>query len=185
MQPLGQEMNTVSHFLGILHIAATVLMVAALAGCDTDRVRSSRESSRVAASRPFKVTGDLAFANVHGRRLAVLTVINESDKVLWIPRSDGDAYGCEAVSFNVGGQPSTHYDYARCSFPTDYSRLPPKASHRYVHRIPDEAKGLVEMSIWAPWRAENGERVDDATKRAAIETNAILVEEVFGAAVIQ
>ena len=120
--------------------------------------------------------GTLTFEQRNGQAHGVLAVKNDSDKTLWIPRSP------EAINFSVdGGLPSLHVDFSLCAFPTDYVRLKPTETHRYVQRLPEDAKGQVEMEVWAPWRASDGQSLVDAQMvKAALRANEVLVEKIVG-----
>lgn len=128
-----------------------------------------------------QLTGTTSFKTEKGMRLIVLTVTNSTDKAMWIPSSNGERYGCEAVNFMVGGAPGTHYDYGLCKFPNQYIKLKPKETHVYVHQLPKDAKGEIAMSIWAPWRTEDGKLIDDKTKGKTLKADEVLIEEVVGA----
>ena len=132
----------------------------------------------------LKLTGSLEFKTDTGKQLVILTVTNSTDNVMWIPSSHGESFGCEAVNFKIGGLPGTHYDYGRCVFPDQYTKLKPKESHQYVHQLPKDAKGKIEMSIWAPWRTGDGKRIDEMTKGKALKSDEVLFEEVVGSATV-
>lgn len=128
----------------------------------------------------LKLTGSLAFKTEKGKQLVVLTVTNNTDNIMWIPSSHGKCLGCEAVNFKIGGLPGTHYDYGLCVFPDQYTKLKPKESHQYVHQLPKDAKGKIEMSIWAPWRTGDGKLIDEKAKGKALKADEVLIEEVVG-----
>jgi hypothetical protein len=162
-------------------------------GPDSARITSPTTSStapgkttQAANESVAKLLGSLSFRTENGRRLAVLTATNNTDKVMWVPRSDGECYGCEAVNFRIQGLASTHYDcthydYGLCSFPDHYEKLNPNDRHHYVHPLPEDAKGQIKMSVWAPWRTADGKMIDAETKKAALKADEVLIEEVLGA----
>jgi len=122
-----------------------------------------------------RIEGSLTFERKDAEVQAILSVKNDCDTAIWVPRSP------EAITFTVGGQPSTHIDFAACAFPDDYVLLKPQEMHRYVQRLPKGAKGQIEMQVWAPWRTPDGKSLVNAqTLKGALKANEVLVEKVVG-----
>ena len=126
-------------------------------------------------SEVSRIEGSLTFERKEAEVQAILSVKNDCETAIWVPRSP------EAITFTVGGQPSTHVDFASCVFPEDYVLLKPQDIHRYVQRLPKDAKGRIEMQVWAPWRTPDGKSLVSAQAlKAALKANEALVEEVVG-----
>ena len=122
-----------------------------------------------------RIEGSLTFERKDAEVQAILSVKNDCDTAIWVPRSP------EAITFTVGGQPSTHIDFAACAFPDDYVLLKPQEMHRYVQHLPKGAKGQIEMQVWAPWRTPDGKSLVNAqTLKGALKANEVLVEKVVG-----
>jgi hypothetical protein len=122
-----------------------------------------------------RIEGSLTFERKDAEAQAILSVKNDCDTAIWVPRSP------EAITFTVGGQPSAHSDFAACAFPDDYVLLKPHEMHRYVQRLPKGAKGQIEMQVWAPWRTPDGKSLVNAqTLKGALKANEVLVEKVVG-----
>jgi hypothetical protein len=122
-----------------------------------------------------RMEGSLTFEQNDAEVKAILSVINDCEKAIWVPRSP------EAITISVGGEPSTHVDFASCAFPEDYVLLKPQEIYRYVQRLPKGAKGHIEMQVWAPWRTPDGKSLVSAQAlKAALKADESLVENVVG-----
>lgn len=125
-----------------------------------------------------------------GRKKLVITVTNNTDKILWVPKfsSTENVMACESVNwFDTTGNQKTllvHSDYGLCSYPLSYDKLLPRKSAKYItgYSILDKYNVNIEnlmVQIWAPWRSPDGEFVDKNLKLKSLKDE-ILIENIYG-----
>ena len=141
----------------------------------------------------LKLTGAVSFRNAtDGVKEIVLNVTNNTKNGLWVPGSDGDRgqIDCESVNLSEIDQEdflhkSFHSDHGMCQFPGHYIRLKSGQSSTYVYKIPNNFSGNIEISVWAPWRTEDGKRIDMETKKSALKDGDLLIERVEGVGLLK
>ena len=134
-----------------------------------------------------QLTGAVSFRTApDGVREIVLHAKNNTTNNLWVPRSSygmRGMSGAEAVNLREMDPKSLkmiHYDYSLCKFPDQYEMLKPGQSWEHIHALPDGFRGDIQISVWAPWRTDDGSLVAKETKRAALKNGDLLIEEVEG-----
>jgi hypothetical protein len=121
-----------------------------------------------------------------GVREIVLRAKNNTKNNLWVPASSGGVRGmsgAEAVNLtemDPKSMKSLHVDFSRCKFPDQYEMVKPGQSWEYIHKLPNDFRGDIKISVWAPWRTDQGIFVTKETKMAALKNGDLLIEEVEG-----
>ena len=91
--------------------------------------------------------------------------------------------GAEAINLmetDPKSMKSIHVDFSRCKFPDQYEMLKPGQSWELIHNLPNDFRGDIKISVWAPWRTDQGVLIDQETKMAALKNGDLLIEEVEG-----
>ena len=96
-----------------------------------------------------------------GVREIVLHAKNNTKNNLWVPHSSmgfRGMSGAEAVNLREIGpesMKSIHHDYSLCKFPDQYEMLKPGQSWEHIHALPNDFRGEIEISVWAPLRTRS------------------------------
>ncbi|MFZ2658505.1 MAG: hypothetical protein WAX69_26470 [Victivallales bacterium] len=179
-------------------ISLLVLLVVIMSGCTGGKALSSGGATAmikddiIEGDGVMELPGETSLRNApDGVKEIILRVKNNTNKGLWVPDSDGKRgqINCEGVSLKEidknGLYGISHSDHGICKFPDQYKRLKPGESCEYVYGITSKKLGKVNISIWAPWRTENGELIDREIKKAALKDGDMLIEKVEGAGFLQ
>lgn len=128
----------------------------------------------------------LDFQKEKKRSRVVFSVMNSSSAAIWVPKSyvKMNAVSYESLNWrfsNKAGGSGVHQDGGICVFPQSYRRLLPKEEVAYSLRVPDamvdelkRGSGGLRVSIWTPWRDEEGILVGEAEIDKALQGDALI-----------
>ncbi|MCM8527245.1 MAG: hypothetical protein NE327_12060, partial [Lentisphaeraceae bacterium] len=124
-----------------------------------------------------------------GSKVIVISVKNNTTGTLWLPGfypMAKNLIGCESINLSseneLGESIIKHLDYGPCEFPRSYTKILSGDSVEYLldSKYLEGMKNNFKIEIWAPWRLENSQFVDNNTKKTALGKDTILIERIVG-----